>query len=106
MSANGRDQEQGQGDPAARANAHSLAADSLRHEGERLRNRELHRALRLLPELTNEEVAVVEDLARCLTEAILRDPTAALLSADSDDSRLLAVARTLFRLPTEAPDAF
>ncbi|MDA1097207.1 MAG: hypothetical protein O3B84_08155 [Chloroflexi bacterium] len=106
MSANGRDHTDEQGGPAARANAHSRAADSLRREGERLRARELHRALRLLPDLTIEEVAVLEDLARSLTEAILRDPIGALLSADRDAVRSAAIAQILFCLPDEAADAF
>ena len=69
---------------------------TLQRQAEDLRRRELERALRKLPDLSAEELKVVEALTRSIVKKLLHDPTE-FLKQRADKSQLAAV-RDLFSL--------
>lgn len=70
----------------------------LRANAEKIRQREVRRALAKLPTLSAEERAAVEHLATRLVNQLLHDPLSTL-SAEPDAAALAESARRLFRLP-------
>jgi glutamyl-tRNA reductase len=72
----------------------------LRDKAERIRQRELKRALAKLPEATAEERKVMENLTKMLVRKFLRDPILRINEAAGTDkeSYFLDAARVLFKL--------
>ncbi|MCX7780387.1 MAG: glutamyl-tRNA reductase [Negativicutes bacterium] len=72
----------------------------LRDKVERIRQRELKRALAKLPEATAEERKILENLSKMLVRKIMRDPIIRITEAAGTDKEayLLDAARSLFKL--------
>lgn len=70
---------------------------SLQTRAEAIRQRELDRALRRLPRLTEEERRVLEAFSRSLVKKLLHDPTTRL-KAEAGNGRAVELARALERL--------
>lgn len=75
----------------------------LRQQAEELRQAELNKTLRRMPDLTDEEVARIDALTRALVKKLLHAPTRRLHAeaACPHASQYATVAQTLFGLPGE-----
>ena len=70
--------------------------DALHQQGERIRKRELNRALRKMPDLLPEHIEIVDSLTKSIAAKLLHDPTV-FLKKNAGKSQIQA-ARDLFRL--------
>ncbi len=74
----------------------------LRQQAEEIRRRELERALRKSPDLSAEQLEVIDALTTSIVNKLLHDPIASL-KQQTDKSQLEA-ARNLFRLWDDSPE--
>ncbi|MBE3590293.1 MAG: glutamyl-tRNA reductase [Firmicutes bacterium] len=76
---------------------------SLREKAEEIRRAELERALRRLPDLTERQRAVVEQLTATIVNKLLNDPTVRLkeLAGDGHEEKYLKAFTELFKLGEE-----
>ncbi|MDA1096894.1 MAG: glutamyl-tRNA reductase, partial [Chloroflexi bacterium] len=85
-----------------RSSGSASTVHALRTRSEGLRERELEKALRLLPNLSSPERQVVGALTRSIVTKLLHHPTAALRDT-FQDAEDVAIVRRLFGLASESP---